>query len=128
MANPRTRFEHAEPILCVGNMAASLKYYVDILGFQSAQWGSDDFTHISRDGAGIYLAQGEQGKPGTWVWVGVEDVAALYKEYKASGAKLHHGPRNYPWALEMHVEDPDGHVLRFGSEPLSDRPFDEWAD
>jgi hypothetical protein len=24
---------------------------------------------------------------------------------------------------EMHVEDPDGHVLRFGSEPMTDGPF-----
>ena len=52
----------------------------------------------------------------------------LYEEYKASGATIHVGPRNYPWALKMHVEDPDGHVLRFGSEPESDRPFDTWAD
>jgi hypothetical protein len=27
---------------------------------------------------------------------------------------------NRPWAYEMQVEDPDGHVLRFGSEPLSE--------
>ena len=24
---------------------------------------------------------------------------------------------NYSWAYEMRIEDPDGHVLRFGSEP-----------
>ena len=28
-----------------------------------------------------------------------------------------HPPENYPWACEMKVGDPDGHVLRFGSEP-----------
>ena len=33
------------------------------------------------------------------------------------GAKIRVPPRNYPWALEMHVEDPDGHTIRFGSEP-----------
>jgi hypothetical protein len=27
----------------------------------------------------------------------------------------------------MKIEDPDGHVLRFGSEPRSDRPFDEFT-
>jgi len=109
-------------------MKASLRYYVDVLGFRSADWGSGDFTSVNRDGAGIYLCRGGQGCAGTWAWVGVEDVEALYEEYKASGAKIHVGLRNYPWALEMHVEDPDGHVLRFGSEPLSDRPFDTWAD
>ncbi len=125
---PKTRFEGAAPILRVTNMKASLRYYVDVLGFRSADWGSGDFTSVNRDGAGIYLCRGGQGCAGTWAWVGVEDVEALYEEYKASGAKIHVGLRNYPWALEMHVEDPDGHVLRFGSEPLSDRPFDTWAD
>ncbi|MGH9867014.1 MAG: VOC family protein [Candidatus Polarisedimenticolia bacterium] len=58
--------------------------------------------------------------PGTWVWVGVEDVATLYEEYRASGAKIRLPPGNYPWAYEMHVEDPDGHVLRFGSKRRAD--------
>ena len=119
----RVRFEHAEPILSVRDMAASLKYYVDVLGFKNADWGGDEFTHVSRDGAGIYLSQGEQGHPGTWVWVGVEDVAALFEEYKASGAKIRTPPQNYPWAYEMTVSDADGHVLRVGSEPRDDQPF-----
>jgi predicted enzyme related to lactoylglutathione lyase len=109
-------------------MKASLQYYVEVLGFRNADWGTEDFTTVNRDGAGIYLCRGGQGCSGTWAWIGVEDVQALYAEYQASGAKIHHAPRNYPWALEMHVEDTDGHVLRFGSEPLADRAFDAWAD
>ena len=119
----KTRFEHAEPILNVSDMAVSVKYYVDVLGFRSADWGGDTFTSVNRDTAGIYLCQGGQGRPGTWVWIGVEDVATLYEEYKASGATILRAPENYPWAYEMHVEDPDGHVLRFGSEPRTDRPY-----
>jgi len=109
-------------------MAASVRYYVDVLGFHSAAWGTDDFTSVNRDCAGIYLCRAGQGQPGTWVWVGVEDVQGLYEEYRASGAKIRHAPRNFPWALEMKVEDPDGHVLRFGSEPLADRPLDSCSD
>ncbi len=124
----RTLFEHAEPILRVTDMSATVRYYIDALGFRNADWGTDDFTSVNRDGAAIYLCRGGQGHLGTWAWIGVEDVAALYKEFKASGAKIHGAPRNYPWALEIHVEDPDGHVLRFGSEPLADRPFDSWVD
>ena len=124
----RTKFEHAEPILRVSNMDASVLYYTQVLGFVNAEWGSDDFTCVSRDGAAIYLCRGSQGQPGTWAWVGVEDVDALYREYLQSGARVRQPPRNYPWALELHVEDPDGHILRFGSEPLADRPFDSWAE
>jgi catechol 2,3-dioxygenase-like lactoylglutathione lyase family enzyme len=116
----KTRFEGAEPILCVRDMATSLKYYVEVLGFTNAEWGGDDFTHVSRDNAGIYLSQGDQGQPGTWAWIGVESVTDLYKEYEASGASIRLMPSHRPWACEMIVEDPDGHMLRFGSEPLQE--------
>ena len=124
----KTKFEGAAPILSVKDMSASVRYYVNVLGFGNADWGTEDFTSVSRDGAGIYLCRGAQGCPGTWAWIGVDDVAALYQEYRVSGAKTHGAPRNYPWALEMHVEDPDGQVLRFGSEPLADQPFESWAE
>jgi len=123
----RARFEGAEPILSVRDMAASVRYYVDVLGFTNADWGTEVFTAVTRDTAGIYLCQGGQGRPGTWVWVGVEDVGRLYEEYKASGAKIRTAPENYQWAYEMKVEDPDGHVLRFGSDPLPDLPFADWS-
>lgn len=105
-------------------MARSIRYYVDVLGFTNAEWGGDDFTLVTRDGAGIYLAEGDQGHAGTWVWVGVDDVGALYREYAASGATVREAPRNFPWAYEMKVEDPDGHILRFGSEPREDLPME----
>lgn len=124
----RTPFGHAEPILCVSDLAVSVRYYTEALGLVSADWGTDEFTVVSREGATIYLSQRSQGQPGTWVWVGVADVDALYREYVASGARVRHAPRNYPWALEFHVEDPDGHVLRFGSDPVPDRPFDDWLE
>ncbi len=117
------RFEGANPILRVANMAKSVRYYVKVLGFKNAAWGNDFFTCVSRGKAGIYLCRGGQGKVGTWMWIGVSDVAALYKEYKRAGAKIRHAPQNYPWAYEMKVNDPDGHVLRFGSEPRKDKPF-----
>ena len=80
---------------------------------------------VSRDGRGIMLCEGDQGNPGTWVWVGVSDAATLFAEYVTKGATIRRPPSNFRWAYEMHVEDPDGHVLRFGSEPR-DEPFAEW--
>ena len=123
-----TRFERALPILRVSDMAASVRYYVKVLGFADAEWGNEDFTGVNRDRADLFLCRGAQGSAGTWAWIGVEDAAVLYEEYRANGAKLRGAPRNYPWALEFHVEDPDGHVLRFGSEPIDGRPFDSWED
>lgn len=77
-------------------------------------------TSVSRSGQAIMLCEGDQGNPGTWVWIGVNDAQALFEEYRAKGASIRLPPTNYYWALEMRIEDPDGHVLRFGSEPLAD--------
>ena len=101
----------------VENMEASLRFYVGQLDFKNADWGSGDFTYLSRDDAGIYLSQGDQGRGGAWVWMGVDDVRKLQGELTARGVTIRHPPRNYPWALEMQVEDPDGNVIRFGSDP-----------
>jgi predicted enzyme related to lactoylglutathione lyase len=110
-------FEGSQPILRVENMEASVRFYVDQLGFKNADWGSDEFTSVNRDRAGIYLCRGGQGAGRAWVWIGVGDVEKLHADYEAKGVKILLEPTNYPWALEIHVEDPDGNVLRFGSEP-----------
>jgi hypothetical protein len=100
-------------------MARSVRYFVDVLGFQSAPWGTDEFTFVGLNERGIYLCRGGQGQAGAWVWVGVGDVRALHRVYRERGAKIRMEPKNFPWALEMQIEDPDGNVLRFGSEPES---------
>jgi catechol 2,3-dioxygenase-like lactoylglutathione lyase family enzyme len=113
----RTRFESSQPIFRVEDMQAALHFYVDLLGFQNAPWGNEDFTSVNRDGAGIYLCRGSQGRGAAWAWVGVEDAALLYEECLASGVKIRLAPTRFQWALEMQVEDPDGNVLRLGSDP-----------
>jgi len=106
------------PILRVESVAASIRFYVDVLGFK-VDWGGEHestFASVSRDHRAIMLCEGDQGQPGTWIWIGVEDIEPLFAEYKTKGAKFREQPTNYPWAYEMKIEDPDGHVLRFGSD------------
>jgi catechol 2,3-dioxygenase-like lactoylglutathione lyase family enzyme len=111
------RFENSIPILRVSDLEKSLEYYVGVLGF-GLDWQSDTtMASVSRDGCSVMLCENGQGNPGTWVWFGVTDAGELFQEYRAAGAKVRLEPTNYPWACEMRIEDPDGHVLRFGSEP-----------
>ncbi len=100
-------------------MEAALEFYCEKLGFVNAEWGGDDFTLISRDGASIYLCLQDQGAGHAWAWIGVEDAARLHEEFLRHDVPIRMLPTNYPWALELHVEDPFGNVLRFGSEPLT---------
>jgi predicted enzyme related to lactoylglutathione lyase len=117
-ANPApSRFECSTPILRVENMQAALDFYVGKLGFKKADWSTDDFASVNRDRAGIYLARGDQGRGQAWVWLGVEDVRKLQEEFIGRGVKILRPPTNYSWVLEMQIEDPDGNVLRLGSEP-----------
>jgi catechol 2,3-dioxygenase-like lactoylglutathione lyase family enzyme len=120
-------FEGVTPILRVKDLSASIDYYVLKLGFQ-IDWQGSGFASVSRGGCHIFLSEGDQGNPGSWVWIGVEDAEALFNEYTASGAKVRHRPTNYSWAYEMQVEDLDGNILRLGSEPKSDQPAGEWLD
>ena len=113
------------PILRVANLAASIRHYTDILGFV-VDWGGEPASQIasvSRDGYSIMLCEGDQGQPGTWVWIGVEDAAAIFEEYQSAGANIIQPLTNYPWAYEFRVQDPDGHTLRIGSDTRPDLPI-----
>ncbi len=115
------------PVLRVQDAAASRDYYVQVLGFK-VDWQAEDFVSVSRGRCNLFLCEGDQGHPGSWIWIDGKNVELLHEEYKASGAKIRHPPTNYSWALEMQVEDLDGNVLRFGSDPRAGEPDGEWLD
>jgi catechol 2,3-dioxygenase-like lactoylglutathione lyase family enzyme len=129
---PAIEFGRITPILRVSDLATSIEYYVGKLRFK-VDWGYPDadkpfFASISRGKCCLFLSAGDQGRPGSWVWIDGKDVDALYEEFKASGANIRNPPTNYSWALEMQVEDPDGNVLRFGSDPREGEPEGPWLD
>lgn len=110
-------FEGAIPILNVKDLAASMDYYVDKLGFEK-KWDSGAFACVGRGKVAIFLCEGAQGQPGMWMSIFLKDVDALYEEYKKSGAIILEPPMNFPWEhREMLVEDLDGHRLRMSSDP-----------
>jgi len=120
-------FGGVTPVLRVRDAAASRDYYVQALGFR-VDFQSEDFVSVSRGRCNLFLCEGDQGNPGSWVWIDGKDVDVLYEEYKRTGAKIRHPPTNYSWALEMQVEDLDGNILRLGSDPRAGEPDGEWLD
>ncbi len=120
-------FGGVTPVLRVRDVEASAEYYVHALGF-TVKFGTQGFVSVARGSCNLFLCQGDQGHPGSWVWIDGKDVEAIHAEYKSSGAKIRHAPTNYPWALEMQVEDLDGNILRIGSDPKADQPAGEWLD
>jgi len=126
-------FDSAVPILNVRNVPASIAYYVDKLGFHLHwDWGDPPtFACVFRDKVRIFLCQGAQGKPGTWIAINVQDIDALYEVYRERGITIRQPPTNFPWGMrEMNVEDPDGHRLRMGGNatgPADGVPLPERA-
>jgi catechol 2,3-dioxygenase-like lactoylglutathione lyase family enzyme len=126
--SPSVEFGGITPILRVVSLDASLAYYLDVLGF-SLQWRNGSVASVRRGRASLMLSEGDQGHPGTWVWLGVSDADALHEELRGRGAVIRHPPTNYPWgSRELHVSDPDGHVLRLGSDNRAGEPIGEWLD
>ena len=58
------RFEGIQSILRVEDMQASLRFYVDVLGFSNASWGTDDFTSTIAQAALFTCAEEIRGVAG----------------------------------------------------------------
>ena len=124
-------FKRVTPILRVSDLEASLRYYVEVFGF-TLDWRDDDgnsFASVSRGECHLFLSVGDQGHLGSWLWIAVSDVDVLQEELLGKGAKVRQPPANYPWgSREVHIEDPDGNVLRLGSDNKPGEPFGDWLD
>lgn len=112
-------FECITPILYSSDINASIRYFVDVLGF-TGNWTWDDvpsFGGVDKGEVRIFFCKDGQGHPGTWLAINVDDVDAYYELIKSRGAKILNNPETYEWGLrEMLVEVPDGHKIRFGQE------------
>lgn len=118
------RIENIAPVLSVQDLKRSLNFYVEILGFRNAEWGDQNFTMITKDNTGIYLCEKGQGLSGTWIWIGFDgDIFQLHEQLKSQNVKIRLAPTNFSHAYEMRIEDPDGHVLRLGTDPNANEPI-----
>ena len=110
-------FEKSNPILFSADVERSIKYYTEVLGFEDAwQWGEPtDFGGVVKDDVEIFFCLNGQGHPGTWIAIIVDDVDEYYELIKAKGANIVFSPKSQEWNMrEMLVQDPDGHIIRFG--------------
>ncbi len=82
-------FGGAIPIFRVSSLAASIDHYVHLLGFK-VNWRHPFFASVSRGGCNIFLSEGDQGNPGSWAWIGVEDAQALFEELQNNKVAIRH--------------------------------------
>lgn len=129
MKDPGHQVECTTPILPVRDLRRSIRFYTETLGF-TLDWGGEEgspICSVSKDGCCIMLSQNTGTAPGVWVWIGLEDDS-LFHLYRSRGVKVRQEPRNFSWAYEMKLEDPDGNVLWLGTEPKTNMPLEDKQD
>ena len=113
-------------VLAVRDLAASTRFYVEVLGFaRDFGDGSDGWSFISRDAVKLMLGEcpdekpaGELGNHSYVAYLLVEGIDQLYEELRTRGAEVISTPATEPWGLrEFVIRTPDGHRIRFG-EPV----------
>lgn len=105
------------PILYSKDIVESIRYYTEVLGFES-KWEWEEpptFGGVDWGEIRLFFCKDAQGSPGTWICINVENIDEYYETIKARGATIIWPPDDKPWGLrEMLVQDPDGHMIRFG--------------
>jgi catechol 2,3-dioxygenase-like lactoylglutathione lyase family enzyme len=117
--------ECVTPILYVKDFLSTKKYYTDKLLFELLwDWGTPpSFGCVRLHKVEIFFCEGGQGNPGTWLCIFMDDVDSYYERIKKLGADIIRGPKDEPWGMrEMHVRDPNQHVIRFGQGIPSREP------
>ena len=111
------KFEKSITILYSADIVRSLDYYTEKLGFDEKwEWDSPPtFGGVNKDDVAIFFCKNDQGNPGTWLCIVVDNVDEYYESIKDKGANIAAVPQTKEWNMrEMLVEDPDGHIIRFG--------------
>ena len=111
------KFKKAVPILYSTSVSNCIAYFIEQLKFEHKwEWDSPPtFGGVYRDDVEIFFCKTDQGNPGTWLSIMVNNVDDYYDLIKSSGAKILSKPDTKPWNMrEMLIECPDGHIIRFG--------------
>ena len=126
----RTPSARLVPELLVSDHAASLDFYVRIIGFQVRyERAAENFAYLDLGGAELMIEQEPEvtaphGRPygrGMSLQIEVEDLAALLSRLQQAGIPLfrpvedawYRANERYVGNRQFWVQDPDGYLLRF---------------
>ena len=130
MESDQHNIQYSTPLFMVSNMEASLKFYVDGLGFKIRNtWtpkGKIEWCWLQREGGSIMLQEarvtaekpylsGNKPGAGLSIWFQCKDSLVLYHEFLDSGIKADEPfVGNGLW--DLHLADPDGYNVHFESQ------------
>jgi predicted enzyme related to lactoylglutathione lyase len=122
------RITDSRCVLAVRDLAASTRYYIDVLGFHREPIHGEGWSFLTRDSFKLMLGEcpderpaAELGNHSWFVYLYVDGIDQYYEEVAARGALVTSKPANKPWGVrEFGMSTPDGHRITCG-EPIATR-------
>ncbi len=115
------RFESLTPMLQSSDIARTVEWYRDTLGFECAGL-ADGWCTVRRDGVALmFMTNDHLGLPQATAtqYFRVDDVMSLWNSVKGK-VSAEWGPQQMPYdMLEFAIKDPDGYLLSFGQDVSS---------
>lgn len=108
------------PVLPSLDIAATLSFYRDALGFSEVVYHAADYLILRRDEMELHFwLTTDAGLPKvTSVYLRGGRIGALHEEFRAKGVQPMSELEVRPWNMEeFYVHDPHGNLLRFGRIP-----------
>ena len=109
-------------VVAVPDLARSVAYYRDVLGFTVRGMGDPGWRWLERDACVIMagecpdaLPAAQLGDHSYFAYVQVTDIDALHAEWQRRGVELTKPLRDEPWGMrEFGIRTVDGHRMMFG--------------
>src|SRR5687768_9335908 len=107
-------FSRPTPELPVEDVELAQKYYRDVLGFKIGWLAGNEIGAVPRDDASLAFRKRSRPFEPAIHWVFAEDIDAMYRELRSSGAKSAGPLEEKPGGLrQFTVEDMDGNRVCF---------------
>ena len=122
MSERPSRLSYVAPVFRVADLARSLAYYRDRLGFEVEFVYEGFYASVIRDGCRIHLSCSAplardqaafEAAEQLDACFGVQGVEALASRFATAGAAFSVPLRSMPYGLEFYLRDPDGYILGF---------------
>ena len=117
-ALPRTHLNSVAPGMPTTDMDRTVALYAR-MGFSAATYEDGGFAILRRDGVELHVSLSIDHDPrrtAAWIYVRVDDVDALYGEFKAAGIVIRRAPHDTDHRMRefAHI-DPDNNQIIFGA-------------
>ena len=104
------------------DLAASTRYYTDVLGFSRDPIDADGWSFLTRDNFRVMLGECQDARPASelgdhsyFVYWNIQGLDEFYQEVASRGALVTSQPADKPWGLrEFGLRTPDGHRITCG--------------